>query len=306
MVFRDYEDCENNVEELYKLMYINQSYSKKIQLNNALKYNKPLCIQDAIFYLNQVIDSSDPDTTHEQIYHGYQTAETIRDIYFQNETLKDIYIKDLFSNEEWEKLPDKYKIDYSYTIKEYYKNINDWTWLIVIGLIHDLGKVLVLPDFGAFPEYFSVGDIYPLGCKFQETNIFYEKKYHTYSDDFKNTDYNSLNGIYKKHCGFDNIEMTFSHDYYLHEVLFKSCTNLPNEALYIVRYHSFYAWHTPRNGIRGYTNLASERDWKNLPLLKLFQTADLYSKTDTLPNIKNLEPYYNNLICKYIADVLYF
>ena len=81
------------------------------------------------------------------------------------------YIKDLFSNEEWEKLPDKYKIDYSYTIKEYYKNINDWTWLIVIGLIHDLGKVLVLPDFGAFPEYFSVGDIYPLGCKFQETNI---------------------------------------------------------------------------------------------------------------------------------------
>ena len=81
---------------------------------------------------------------------------------------------------------------------------------------------------------------------------------------------NTLNGIYKKNCGFDNIEMTFSHDYYLYEVLSHSFTNLPLEALYIIRYHSFYAWHTPRNGIRGYTNLASEEDWKNLPLLKLF------------------------------------
>lgn len=306
MTFRNYEDCENNVEELYKLMYINQSYSKKLLLNNALKYKKPLCVQDAIFYLNKVVDSSDPDTTHEQIYHGYQTAETLRNIYFENEKLKDIYIKDLFSNSEWDKLPDKYKIDYSTTIKDYYKNITDWTWLMVIGLIHDLGKVLVLPEFGALPEYFSVGDIYPLGCKFQESNIFYEKKYHIYSDDYEIPEYNSVNGVYKENCGFNNIEMTFSHDYYLHEILYKSGTNLPTEALYIVRFHSFYAWHSPRNGIRGYTNLASELDWKNLPLLKLFQKADLYSKTDILPNIKNLEPYYNNLISKYISDILLF
>jgi len=306
MDFRNYDDCENNVEDLYKQMYINQSYSKKIQLSNVLKYQKPLGVQDAIYYLNQVIDSSDPDTQHEQIYHGYQTAESMRNNYFQNETLKDINIKDLFNLDEWIQLPEKFKIEYNTTIKEFYNKINDWSWLILIGLIHDLGKILVLPEFGAFPEYFSVGDIYPLGCKFQESNIYYEKKYHTYSDDFNNSLYNTQNGIYKANCGFNNIEMTFSHDYYLYEILLHSITNLPDEALYIIRYHSFYSWHTPRNNIRSYTNLASENDWKNLPLLKLFQKNDLYSKTKELPNIKNLEPYYNNLINKYILDTLMF
>ena len=94
MVYRDYEDCKNSVEELYKNMYINQSYSKKIRLSHLLKYNKPLCITEAIYFLNKVIDSSDPDTSHEQIYHGYQTAETLRNVCFKNEIFKDIYIKD--------------------------------------------------------------------------------------------------------------------------------------------------------------------------------------------------------------------
>ena len=37
MDFRNYDDCENEVEELYKQMYINQSYSKKLQFSNILK-----------------------------------------------------------------------------------------------------------------------------------------------------------------------------------------------------------------------------------------------------------------------------
>ena len=306
MDFRNYDNCNDNVENLYKNMYMNQSYNKKIQLSNDLKYEKQLLIQDAIIFLNKVNDSSDPDTTHEQIYHGYQTAESMRNNYFENESFKNVNIIDLFSNKEWEQLPEKYKLEYNTTIKDYYNKINDWNWLILIGLIHDLGKVLVLPDFGGYPEHFSVGDIYPLGCKFQESNIYYEKKYHTYSCDYNNLDYNTLNGIYKENCGFNNVEMTFSHDYYLYQILTRSRTNLPAEALYIVRYHSFYSWHTPRNGVRAYTNLANETDWKNLPLLKLFQKNDLYSKTEDLPNISSLESYYKNLTYKYITDVLLF
>ena len=61
----------------------------------------------------------------------------------------------------------------------------------------------------------------------------------------------------------------------------KNNTKLPNEAIYLIRYHSFYAWHNPKNSsIRGYTNLASMYDWKMLPLLKAFQKADLYSKIE--------------------------
>ena len=176
----------------------------------------------------------------------------------------------------------------------------------MIGLIHDLGKILVLPEFGYFPEHFSVGDIYPLGCKFHQSNIFYEKKYHELSDDFKDKNYITPEGIYKKNCGFSNIEMTFSHDFYLAEVLLNSLNKLPKEAIYLVRFHSFYAWHSPRNGIRGYTNLASDEDWKNLPLLKLFQKTDLYSKKDILPNIKDLEPFYQKLFEKYNLESLSF
>jgi len=60
----------------------------------------------------------------------------------------------------------------------------------------------------------------------------------------------------------------------------KNRVNLPLEGIYIIRYHSFYAWHNPKNGIRAYTHLADEKDWKMLPLLKFFQKCDLYSKIE--------------------------
>ena len=301
-MFRNYNN-NMDVENLYKSMYIEQTYQKKIQLENTLKYSKPLSIKDAIYYLNKIIDSSDPDTEHEQIYHGYQTAENIRQNYFTNDNFRyinNIYITELFSTEEWNNLPQKYQKLYNTTIRDYYNHINDWSWLPVIGLIHDLGKVLVLPEFGCLPEHFSVGDIYPLGCKFQESNVYYEKKYFELCVDFKNNDLNTLNGIYNDNCGFNNINMTFSHDYYLYNILLRSTHILPDEALYIIRFHSFYAWHTPRNNIRSYTNLANDLDWINLPLLKLFQKTDLYSKHNELPDIKNIEAFYENIINKYI------
>ena len=303
-MFRNYNN--NSIEEFYKNMYIYQTLKKKNLICNTLKYNTPLCINDAIYYLNKVVDTSDPDTEHPQIYHGYQTAESIKSNYFINNKLIDIDIRSLFSDTEWNSLPSTYQTIYDTTINELYNHIYDWSWLPLIGLIHDLGKILVLPEFGYFPEYFSVGDIYPLGCKFQNSNIYYEKKYHELCEDFKNTSYQSENGIYKTHCGFESLTMTFSHDYYLYNVLLRTCHILPPEALYIIRFHSFYAWHTPHNNIRSYTNLANKLDWINLPLLKLFQKTDLYSKHNTLPVISKLEDYYNNLINKFIQGPLYF
>ena len=51
---------------------------------------------------------------------------------------------------------------YEGTVKYFYDYIKEWDWLILVGLIHDLGKILVLNEFGGFDEWFSVGDIYPL------------------------------------------------------------------------------------------------------------------------------------------------
>ena len=251
--------------------------------------------------LDKVIDSSDPDTDVTQTEHCYETAQSIKDNYFVNNKLRDINVKDLFNKEEWFLLDNKYKNLYNTTIDKLYSNITDWSWLILTGLIHDLGKVLVLEDFGKYDEWFSVGDIYPLGCEFHKSNILYEMGYHNYSIDYSNSKYNTILGIYNYYTGFDNIEMTFSHDYYLSECLKRSNTNLPDEALYIIRYHSFYSWHTPKNNIRGYEYLANETDWKYLPLLKLFHKTDLYSKKNDFN--KNFDIYlFNNLIDKYINE----
>lgn len=305
-MYRNYKS-NNSVELLYEKMYSEQTYQKKLLLKNNLKFDKPYYISNIIPYLNNVIDSSDPDTDLPQIYHGYQTAEAIRNNYIINDiNIKKIYIKDLFSDSEWNNIPSKYKNIYMQTISQLYSHINNWSWLPLIGLIHDLGKVLVLDNFGKHPEHFSVGDIYPLGCKFSPANIYYDKSFHHNNPDFNISKYNSLYGIYSPNIGFKNIEMTFSHDYYLSHVLFNSKHNFPYEAIYIIQFHSFYAWHTPKNISRGYTHLASHQDWILLPLLKLFQKSDLYSKTIDIPDIDTIKPYYLNLISLYIHDTLNF
>ena len=299
-MFRDYVNNNDNcVDILYKNMYINQNYEKKKNIISNLKYEKKYKIKDLFLLLNKVIDSSDPDTDAVQTDHCYETAQTIKNNYFIDNNLKEINIRDLFTNEDWFLLDIKYKNLYDTTIGELYKDIKDWSWLILVGLIHDLGKVLVLEEFGKFDEWFSVGDIYPLGCAFHKSNIFYEKNYHKKCIDYDNSKYNTSFGIYDCNVGFDNIEMTFSHDYYLSECLKRSNTNLPYEALYIIRYHSFYSWHTPKNNIRGYEYLANETDWKYLPLLKLFQKSDLYSKKNDFNKNYDVD-FFDSLIEKYI------
>ncbi|KAL0925278.1 hypothetical protein M5K25_003599 [Dendrobium thyrsiflorum] len=44
-------------------------------------------------------------------------------------------------------------------------------WLHLTGLIHDLGKVLLHSSFGELPQWAVVGDIFPVGCAFDESNV---------------------------------------------------------------------------------------------------------------------------------------
>ena len=80
----------------------------------------------------------------------------------------------------------------------------------------------------------------------------------------------------------------------------KYALDIPEYGLYIIRYHSFYPWHSPpEDQTRGYVTLASDKDWKFLPLLKMFSKGDLYSKRPDLPAVDILEKRYNDLIEKY-------
>jgi inositol oxygenase len=164
----------------------------------------------------------------------------------------------------------------------------DWFWFT--AFIHDLGKILTI--FGE-PQWGVVGDTFPVGCAFEDTSV--------YPESFKlNPDYGKYDklGIYTANCGFDKVHFAFSHDDYLSQALEHNGHNLPYEALYCIRYHSFYPWH--KNG--GYAHLASERDHELLPLLRKFQACDLYSKDDeNLLDYKALDAFYSGLADKFIG-----
>ena len=118
------------------------------------------------------------------------------------------------------------------------------------AFIHDLGKILAVSDekLGLIGEaqWCVVGDIFPVGCQFAKENIFYE--YFAKNSDFNDKRYNTKYGIYNEdECAKSglmdgNIIMSWGHDEYMYQIC-KGQSKLPLEALYMVRFHSFYPWH---------------------------------------------------------------
>ena len=153
-------------------------------------------------------------------------------------------------------------------------------WMQLTGLIHDHGKLLFF--YGAEGQWDVVGDTFPVGCAFDQHII--------YPDTFKgNPDndhpiYGTKYGIYAPACGLDNIMLSWGHDEYLYHVV-KDQSTLPPEALAMIRYHSFYPWHTGG----AYMEFMNEHDWKMLEAVKAFNPYDLYSKSDDIPSIELLK-----------------
>lgn len=167
-------------------------------------------------------------------------------------------------------------------------------WFVLTGLLHDLGKVLCL--YGE-PQWAVVGDTYPVGCQFSDKIVYPE--FFAENTDYSDERYNTKFGVYSKHCGLDQVKMSWGHDEYLYHVM---KDYLPKPALYIIRYHSFYAQH--REG--AYSHLMNEEDHKNFEWVKKFNPYDLYSKIPVPPDAKALKPYYEKLIAKYLPNKLAF
>jgi inositol oxygenase len=167
-------------------------------------------------------------------------------------------------------------------------------WMVLVGLMHDMGKVLCL--FGE-PQWAVVGDTFPVGCAFSDKVIFPE--FFSQNPDNTNTAYNSKFGVYEPNCGLRNVKMSWGHDEYVYQML---KDYLPEEGLYMLRYHSFYAWH--REG--GYDHLLDDHDRKMLKWVQLFNPYDLYSKNPEPPDWTKLRPYYEDLVSKYLPSTLKF
>ncbi|KAH6918182.1 inositol oxygenase [Coprinopsis sp. MPI-PUGE-AT-0042] len=168
-------------------------------------------------------------------------------------------------------------------------------WMQMAGLVHDLGKLLLI--FGSEGQWDVVGDTFVVGCQFSD-KIIYPDTFAA-NPDSKDAIYSTQYGIYQPHCGLDNVMLSWGHDEYLYNV-FKDQSYLPDEALAMIRYHSFYPWH--REG--AYRHLTNEKDEKVLAAVQAFNPYDLYSKSDEPMDVEKLRPYYQGLIAKFFPAEL--
>jgi len=169
-------------------------------------------------------------------------------------------------------------------------------WLHLIGFIHDLGKVLAFPEFYNDPQWCVVGDTFPVGCAFSKKCVFPELFENNV--DSKNEKFSTECGVYKPNCGLDNVQFSWGHDEYMYQVCVQNKCTLPPQALAIIRYHSFYPWHT----YGAYDHLCSDADRANLKWVKEFQHFDLYSKTARRIDVASVKPYYLSLVDKYFGS----
>jgi len=165
-------------------------------------------------------------------------------------------------------------------------------WFILVGLIHDLGKILCL--FGE-PQWAVVGDTFPVGCRYSDRVILPE--FFRDNPDWNVSAYQTECGIYEPGCGLDRVHMSWGHDEYVYHVVKEY---LPGEGLAMIRYHSFYAAH--REG--AYTHLMNQDDQRRLEWVRAFNPYDLYSKGHQPPDVNALRPYYEDLIAEFFPDKL--
>ncbi|UGU15654.1 inositol oxygenase [Sinomicrobium kalidii] len=167
-------------------------------------------------------------------------------------------------------------------------------WFVLTGFLHDVGKVLCL--FGE-PQWAVVGDTFPVGCAFSDKIVYPE--FFKDNPDTLNEEYRDKYGIYSGNCGLENVKMSWGHDEYLYQIM---KDYLPEPALYIIRYHSFYAQHREN----AYDHLMNEKDREMFEWVKKFNPYDLYSKAPVPPDARKLKPYYEDLASKYLPEKLRF
>ena len=167
-------------------------------------------------------------------------------------------------------------------------------WMVLVGLMHDMGKVLCL--FGE-PQWAVVGDTFPVGCAYSDKVVYPE--YFKSNPDFQNSTYQSELGVYSKNCGLRNVDMSWGHDEYVYHMV---KDYLPEQALYMLRYHSFYSQHREN----AYDHLMDNHDRAMFAWVQLFNPYHLYSKNPHPPDWKKLRPYYEDLAAKYLPAALKF
>jgi inositol oxygenase len=163
-------------------------------------------------------------------------------------------------------------------------------WMVLAGFIHDLGKMLV---FHGEPQWAVVGDTFPVGCAWSQKIVYPEM--FSANPDRHRPETQTETGIYEPGCGLRNVHLSWGHDEYMYRV---AKDYLPEPARYIIRYHSCYPVH--REG--AYDYLLDAHDREMLEWVRKFNPYDLYSKSDSRPDLNQLRPYYQDLVAEYFPE----
>jgi len=167
-------------------------------------------------------------------------------------------------------------------------------WMVLVGLIHDMGKVLCL--YGE-PQWAVVGDTFPVGCAYSDKIVYPE--FFQLNPDINNPTYQTKLGVYSQNCGLDNVHMSWGHDEYVYHMM---KPYIPEPGLYMLRYHSFYSQHREN----AYDHLMNEKDHEMFKWVRLFNPYDLYSKNPNQKSWAELKPYYEALVAKYLPASIKF
>ncbi|XP_050770576.1 inositol oxygenase isoform X6 [Gymnogyps californianus] len=148
----------------------------------------------------------------------------------------------------------------------------DKDWFHLVGLLHDLGKVLAL--FGE-PQWAVVGDTFPVGCKVQKSVVFGDSTFHDNPD--------ARDPLYRVHVQSHEVQQL-----------------RPAQGGFL---HGPLPLLLPLARARG---LPAPLHRGGPPHAALGQGAqfDLYTKQEELPDVQQLRGYYQSLIDKYCPGQL--
>ena len=184
---------------------------------------------------------------------------------------------------------------------------NDKDWMPLVGLIHDMGKILYVNGNDAdgtskTTQWALVGDTFITGCPIPKNIVLAQYNNLNLDNKDSNNENSNNESKYTSGYGLSNCSVSFGHDEYMYRLLISNNHKMPKEAEYIVRYHSLYTWHSGTE----YDYLEDEEDRKMKKIVKEFNNFDLYTKDDTLPIKWNNEliKYYSELVKKYISPLM--
>ena len=107
------------------------------------------------------------------------------------------------------------------------RNAGHPDWLQLVGLLHDVGKIMFLWGDGADgqdgyspkgKQWALGGDTWVVGCRIPNEAVVFPE-FNPLNPDMSNPQYNTKYGIYEQNCGLDELRFAWGHDEYMYRML---------------------------------------------------------------------------------------